>query len=552
MRPTSIFKFLNSNSRATSLITGNNNNYSLIKNGLRYYSTTTTTATTISNNNENTINKKEIDKEYKIYSTQTVITYKDIYHSDLILSQLKSTLPICKWKLQKDNKRLVLGHIALQEISDFNSNSDRKNNKHVGFLKQVLPNSVAVRGSSKEWVDIIVKRLHQHYKQTNKVSWEKWRIHCITPSSAVRDLTKGRGKIVSEVLKELKYKVPLLYKSFNHQSLENDQLPWFENNNNSNNNNSNNNNINSNNEILVQILIEEQSVGARDAHIYSGYFSISTVPFMNYFRNMISNYPGGIFSDIYGQLRQFMVDTYVKRRLLDSPDLDRDTIRSEMTDHFSQLNSTTYKQYIISRSFIKLVELEKRYPKFFNLSPKHTVADLGSSPGGWTYYCLLKQTNVISIDKAPLDEMVTHLMDLQNTNSNNNNNNDKPVVVSEIDEKEKREVEEEEEEGVMKSRYIKWDAFLYKKPTHVFDFLLIDMKVPPIKTLELLMKWLKFGNCRHFVVSLKYEKGDDIPLHDKFIKESIEPLTQFLNSCLLESSGEREITLFGTSNKTTK
>jgi 23S rRNA (cytidine2498-2'-O)-methyltransferase len=119
-----------------------------------------------------------------------------------------------------------------------------------------------------------------------------------------------------------------------------------------------------------------------------------------------------------------------------------------------------------SRAFAKLVEAELRLGQ--GIAAGETCVDLGGAPGGWTYVAANRGARVMVVDRSPLrSDLMRH-----------------PRV-----------------------EFHAGDAFDFK-PVRAADWLLCDVIAPPDQTAGLLLKWLRQGWCRRFVVTLKLRDAD--------------------------------------------
>ena len=154
-----------------------------------------------------------------------------------------------------------------------------------------------------------------------------------------------------------------------------------------------------------------------------------------------------------------------------------------------------------SRAFSKLVEAELRLGRAIKAG--ETCADLGASPGSWTYVAVGRGAQVIAVDRSPLRE------------------------------------------DLMRSRLVEFrpgDAFRFQPPRPV-DWLLCDVIAAPERTAELLLEWLRRGWCRHFVVTVKL-KDASVAEVLALLKRELPPLTGelFLSSLC---ANKKEICAFG-------
>jgi 23S rRNA (cytidine2498-2'-O)-methyltransferase len=114
-----------------------------------------------------------------------------------------------------------------------------------------------------------------------------------------------------------------------------------------------------------------------------------------------------------------------------------------------------------SRAFAKLVEAEERMGR--RIAARETCADLGASPGSWTYVAVERGARVTAVDRSELrPDLMQH-----------------PRV-----------------------RFERGDAFRYEPPTPV-DWLVCDVIASADRSADLLLKWLRNRWCRRFVVTLK-------------------------------------------------
>lgn len=132
-----------------------------------------------------------------------------------------------------------------------------------------------------------------------------------------------------------------------------------------------------------------------------------------------------------------------------------------------------------SRAYLKLWEVMTIYG--VRPLPGQTVVDFGSCPGGWTWVLQQCGCNVISIDKAPLEDRIARL----------------PRV-----------------------EFRKQDAFSLK-PQDVgpIDWFFSDIICYPPKLLELVKEWQQSGLCKRFVCTIKYQKETDWETTQRFIND---------------------------------
>ncbi len=120
-----------------------------------------------------------------------------------------------------------------------------------------------------------------------------------------------------------------------------------------------------------------------------------------------------------------------------------------------------------SRAFAKLIEAEERMGR--HIAVGETVVDLGAAPGSWTFVAIERGARVVSVDRSELRaDLVAH-----------------PHV-----------------------RFVRGDAYRFE-PEDPVDWLICDVIARAERSAELLLKWLRRGNCRHFVVTLKVD--DEAP-----------------------------------------
>ncbi|KAK5582675.1 hypothetical protein RB653_004260 [Dictyostelium firmibasis] len=473
------------------------------------------------------LNKKKDEKDFhdiyqdpkqrEEYKTLTIVRVKE-NHADLALQQLRIQLEgKTGWTKSKDN-RLVIGNVPWMKISDFiNKNTyfdpeyfniklkdnDNKNNNSViqpfiGFSKQIFPNCIGVEEQSNiKWADIAYEFIKNTYKHCK---WRTWRIQIVTPTSEAK-VTNYRFQLRDMVLKKTKRFNSGLFTCYNFKSIKNSSLPIQE------------------DEALVQFLCTDKKS--------PGYISIITPPIYKYLEKTIGVYPSFFNREFNHQLiptyihQLFSQDQtgtsqygsnhikHIKSYLDPSISLELEDIKSMTVDEIVD-------NFLPSRSFLKLFELFQKFPKsltpFPPMRPNETVVDLGSSPGGWTLFSLLQGCRVTSIDKSPLDPKSLDC-------------NDKNLL------------------------FLEMDAFEFRPHgDQTFDWLIIDMKVPPMKSLKLLSEWLKSKYCRNFIVNLKYQVTERIIRdHETFIINDISPKTSYINLHCLDRNGFKELTLFGIS-----
>jgi 23S rRNA (cytidine2498-2'-O)-methyltransferase len=129
-----------------------------------------------------------------------------------------------------------------------------------------------------------------------------------------------------------------------------------------------------------------------------------------------------------------------------------------------------------NRAYLKLWEaftLLGRAP-----GPGEVCLDLGASPGGWTWVLAGLGARVVAVDKAPLDSRVQAM------------------------------------EGVECRRS---SAFAVD-PRHAepVDWLFSDVVCYPGRLHTYIDRWLRFGRCRNFVCTVKFQAGTDFEAMDRF------------------------------------
>jgi len=129
-----------------------------------------------------------------------------------------------------------------------------------------------------------------------------------------------------------------------------------------------------------------------------------------------------------------------------------------------------------TRAYLKLWEIFT-----FHLNPPKKsarVIDLGSCPGGWTWVLQNLGCEVVSVDKAPLDEKINRL----------------PRI-----------------------KFLKKDAFALK-PEEVpsLDWLFSDIICTPERLFELVEKWRASGRVKNFVCTIKFKGKTDFTMLKRF------------------------------------
>lgn len=163
--------------------------------------------------------------------------------------------------------------------------------------------------------------------------------------------------------------------------------------------------------------------------------------------------------------------------------LDKDTlICSPHTNSSLPLGEVHFvenKRTPPSRAYLKLWELFTVH----GVRPEkgQKVVDFGSCPGGWTWVLQQMGCQVVSIDKAPLDEKIADLPRIQ---------------------------------------FIKTDAFSLK-PEDIgpIDWFFSDIICYPPRLLELVHQWQESGLCKNFVCTIKFQGATDFATLARFEEE---------------------------------
>lgn len=129
-----------------------------------------------------------------------------------------------------------------------------------------------------------------------------------------------------------------------------------------------------------------------------------------------------------------------------------------------------------SRAYLKLWELFTLYQIKPDAGMK--VIDVGSCPGGWTWVLQTIGTNVISVDKAPLDPKIAALPNIE----------------------------------------FKQESAFGLRPQHVgkLDWFFSDIICYPDKLLELVNRWRESGLVDNFACTIKFQKPTDFETMFKF------------------------------------
>jgi 23S rRNA (cytidine2498-2'-O)-methyltransferase len=125
--------------------------------------------------------------------------------------------------------------------------------------------------------------------------------------------------------------------------------------------------------------------------------------------------------------------------------------------------------------------------------PHELCVDLGSAPGGWTWVLASCGSRVISVDKAPL---AAHIAAMPNVN------------------------------------YLQSSAFaLEPEVLGQVDWLCCDVVCYPDRLLKMILRWLKTGNCRNFICTVKLQGSPN--------QEVLSALTAIPESRLMHLSHNR-------------
>lgn len=120
-----------------------------------------------------------------------------------------------------------------------------------------------------------------------------------------------------------------------------------------------------------------------------------------------------------------------------------------------------------SRAFMKILQAEQHLGR--PLRAGDTAADLGASPGGWSWLALHRGLHVTAVDRTPLrEDLMAH----------------------------------------PRLQFVRGDAFKWR-PKEPVDWLLCDVIAFPERTVELLKSWLAARLCRRLIVSVKFKGEDD-------------------------------------------
>lgn len=129
-----------------------------------------------------------------------------------------------------------------------------------------------------------------------------------------------------------------------------------------------------------------------------------------------------------------------------------------------------------SRAYLKLWELFTLYG--YKPAAGMKTIDVGSCPGGWTWVLQTVGTNVVSVDKAPLDPKIAALPNIE----------------------------------------FKQESAFGLRPQHVghLDWFFSDIICYPDKLLELVNRWMESGLVDNFACTIKFQKPTDFETLFKF------------------------------------
>lgn len=135
------------------------------------------------------------------------------------------------------------------------------------------------------------------------------------------------------------------------------------------------------------------------------------------------------------------------------------------------------KESAPSRAYLKLWEalaLRGDWPL-----PGENTVDLGACPGGWTWVLASLGARVLAVDRAPLDPRVAAMPGVE---------------------------------------FRKGDAFQFLPRGVAIDWLCSDVICAPEKLLELVRAWVKSGEARRFVCTLKFQGEASPAVVEEFAK----------------------------------
>lgn len=154
-----------------------------------------------------------------------------------------------------------------------------------------------------------------------------------------------------------------------------------------------------------------------------------------------------------------------------------------------------------SRAFAKLLEAEQRMA--CRIAAGQECVDLGASPGSWSYVALQRGAWVTAVDRAPLRaDLMSH-----------------PRLT-----------------------FQRGDAFSFT-PSEPVDWLLCDVIAAPLRSFDLLLRWVKQGRARRFVVTLKFKGTAEYGLLEQ-VKQAVPPFCEEFFLTRL-SANKNEVSAFG-------
>lgn len=143
---------------------------------------------------------------------------------------------------------------------------------------------------------------------------------------------------------------------------------------------------------------------------------------------------------------------------------------------FGEINFNEDKITPPSRAYLKLWELFTLYKLKPDAGMK--VIDVGSCPGGWTWVLQNVGCHVVSVDKAPLDEKIAALPNIE----------------------------------------FRQESAFGLRPQHIgqLDWFYSDIICYPSKLLELVNRWRESGLVKNFACTLKFQNETDFETMFKF------------------------------------
>jgi len=153
-----------------------------------------------------------------------------------------------------------------------------------------------------------------------------------------------------------------------------------------------------------------------------------------------------------------------------------------------------------SRAYRKLLEAQAQTGR--EIQKGQTVADLGASPGGWSFVALDRGAHVVAIDRSPLDEPLMRHRRL---------------------------------------RFVTGDAFRFR-PDEPVDWMLTDVAAYPERTLQLIRDWLTNGWCRSLIATVKFVGDKQYAILEDFKAMLTMNAADFRIRKLLENKNEVTVT----------